>query len=323
MFFNPTILVTRSVVRDMYHLVCNFPHIETSWGVAGIAFPGVDNFALITNIILPTDGEISRSTGQTKIGGSNMAASISWMRQEYPLIRPKVGDPLEVYSKSEFVFFSKGHSHHTLGLRQQSGTDEQSTRESVTIDGLLMAITPLANINNGAEEFIDANPFDRCVGIAQSMRMQLRFYFYNKSMARLWMQKPLLVLPTLIEDRYAPSTPKGSWHLCHPDEYARQLKQLSSYGCNVKTANKVNATGNGLNLQMLVEHPAWSGILVITTSSAYPKVMPEIKVIDLGKPKGTRISFHQYNEKLKAGDVWTLGDSLLDIVMKHEARGLL
>ena len=319
----PTILLTRGAVLDTFRLVGEYPHIETSWGGAGIVFPEVDNFALITNIILPSSKEVSRGFSVTTIGGSHLATCVAWLQKQYPLIRPMAGNSPAFYANTEYMFFSKGHSHHVLGLKQQSRTDEQSTMESVTVDGLSIAIAPLANIVSNPDEEISTNLFESCLSIRRNLKIELRLYFYNRTMANLRMPRPILVTPTVIDDVYAPKVPMTSWHLDSQGEYLSQIRQLATYGCRTKTINKVNSTNNGLNLQLMIEHPMWSGVLMITTSDTYPNTRPDLKIVDLKKPTGLRVQYHQENPKLKVGDVWSRGDTLLDIVMKHEARGLL
>jgi hypothetical protein len=322
-FVAPTILITKSALLTMNHLVCEYPHTETSWGIGGIVYPGVDDFALITTVIAPTNNEISRSAGLTQIGGAQMARCAVWLENQYPWKRPKEGGLLGVYADTEFVFLCKGHSHHTLGLRRQSMTDENSTMESVTIDGLDISIAPLANIVSNPDELVYTNGIDRYVGVHQHFRVQLRFYFYNKTMAFWKTPQPTLVTPTVIDDYSAPRNPIDSWHLLDPYCYEAQLTQLRNYGCTVKTINKVNQTATGLNLLIMVEHPAWSGVLTIMTDDFYPMVTPKIEILDLKKPKGTRAGHYANNARLKTVPVWVKGDTLLDIVIKHEARGWL
>lgn len=318
----PPVYITEVAAAAMYSETISHYDIETGWGLYGLRFG--DGAILIYGILKPFQSDVVRRTATTQVGGPDMANALRWLKSNHELL-VKHSTTKEHVEPPEFMFLWKGHSHHTMGLRQYSGTDVSSIVEAVEKDGMPLAIGPLANIiDYGIEVGYQNGFFDLSKGVLKVRDLgsiELRFYYFDKKMLDLGYRMPVLISPIVVKKTSVPVIPPLGWKFVDNSEYLEQIRHLRNYGCDLRIIHQDTDGKPPFEIKFLIRNPRWVGqTLVIETSWNFPEEPPRWSIIPKAK-KGRASS--KCPRHLLDDPLWTRGDDFIDLILRLEARGYL
>lgn len=337
----PPVYITELAVLGMYDETMKHPNIETGWGMYGLEFP--NGTILVYNILPMFDDDIVRRVSTTEVGGSNMVDSLNWLKSNHELMLKQSKNEKRTQSP-QLTYLWKGHSHHKLGLKRYSHTDTTSIVEAVEKDGMKVAIGPLVNIiGHGIKIEYDRSLLnllpistENVLKVRDLGSIEIRFYYFDRTMLELGYKSPILITPTVVNQKVAEMPPLG-WKFTNNAEYSEQLRHLKNYGCNVQVIHQDTDGKPPYEIKFVITHPEWvpGQILIIETSWNFPEVpprwfilpkpegeeKPEVKKPPLKRPKWLTPTI---KTTPPADDpLWKKGDDFIDLIFKLEDKGLL
>jgi len=315
----PKILITREVALEMAKETLDHSNIETAWGIYGLK--SKDNqTVIITGILRPSGSDIVRNYATVKLGGEKLAQAVRWLSANHKLMK-KAG--LTDADGFRFGFLYMAHSHHGLGVDSYSHTDRASILGAVEVDGMDIAIGPLATIESLS---MTVKPFRRKAGtisVVGGSRVNLRFYVMTKSMVEQGRKQPLLITPEIVDAVSVPEMPPLGWHFTREADFDEQERLLQSYGCKVSVAYREIHDGPPYEIQFVITKSIWRGVLSVITPWDYPNNPPIFKIINPSDKQSVAQDNYPEPEHLLAGDLWQPGWDIIDGVFRLEARGEL
>jgi hypothetical protein len=318
----PPVYITEVAAAEMYKETIRHYDIETGWGLYGLEFS--DGAILIYGTLLPLEEDIVRRTATTEVGGTDMVNALRWLKSNHELLL-KHSKTARGVQPPKFMFLWKGHSHHTMGLKQYSGTDNTSIIEAVEKDGMKVAIGPLANIiRHGIEVGYDSRflSWSKDVLRVRSIgSVELRFHYFDRKMLELGYKRPILIAPILVKQESVPVIPPLGWKFTDNTEYLEQKRHLKNYGCTVQVIHQDTDGKPPFEIKFVIKNPDWVGqTLIIETSWNFPKDPPRWYVLPKGKKGRARYKCPRH---LLDDPLWTKGDDFIDLIFRLEARGYL
>lgn len=304
----PRVIITNEAFKAMRKEVLAHPDIETSWQQAGFTIDGRD--LVITNVILAGEKDITRSGGNTTIGGEFQRACFQWLMDEHVKMfrrKPDLYGERVVYG---YVF--SGHSHHRLPISHYSGTDLDSIYKAVTDDKIPVALGPLANIKRMG--FVQSTPLianEPVVNSRNEASVDWRFYYLSAQMVEAGIRDPFLVQPTFIDQARIPyEVPVLAWRFTDAPRFDRQMSQLTHYGCKVNVVNQNVPEEEHMVVQFVITKPNWKSPLMVTTKWDFPTSKP-IFTVYVGGQK-TVLPDTLPNKQL----IWIAGMDLMESVIR-------
>ncbi|QQG41831.1 MAG: hypothetical protein HYV90_00765 [Candidatus Woesebacteria bacterium] len=312
----PRILVTKGAAIAMVNEVLANPAIETGFGLWGVIMDDHQS-VIVTHIIQPIPEDIEKGYAKLAFGGDGQKEALIWLTANEGLFRKKLGSK----PGGKCAYLYKGHSHHTLNFNQYSGTDIQSIKDAINVDGLEVAVGPLVLIlNPGDWKFKATSGY---VDVNEFTRVRIVFYYYSKAMAAMGITEPITVTPTIIEAKSAPMLPPLGWQFTNDADYFEQLRHITNYGAEVEVSYRDVRDGPPQEIVFKVtKEKVWRGTLYIVTPWNYPEAAPKFSVDALEGKSATEQG--DYNSKrLLEGPLWSPGEDLIEAIFKLEARGEL
>lgn len=313
----PSVLVTKQAVNDMVVEVLSHPNIETAWGLFGLLMD--DGAVIVTGVLRPSETDVVRRYATAQLGGEHQASAVRWLSQNYQAMR-KQG---LTKASGRFAFLYKGHSHHVLGVDQYSGTDTASILEAVEVDGLKVAVGPLATLAVQNPSIRPSGRYSGTLVITQGQRVWLRFYYLDQAMVAQGQRAPILVTPTVVDVKDVPVLPPLGWQFVREDDYLEQLRHLRNYGCSIEIVLRDITDGPPYEIQFIVQKPNWRAVLSIVTTWDYPRTPPKFQVLPVGDRAATETDDYAGAAYLLEGPLWNPGEDLLEGLFRLEARGEL
>lgn len=313
----PTIVVTKQAVEDMVAEVLAHPEIETAWGLYGLLMD--DGAVIVTGVLRPSESDVVRRYAAAALGGEQQANAVRWLSANYRAIRK--GTKNQVGGR--FAFLYKGHSHHGLGIDVYSGTDIRSIQEAVEVDGLEVAVGPLATLDVQGPRIHQSGRHEGTLVVTKSQRVWLRFYYLNRALMASGKRNPTLITPSVVEAKDVPVLPPLGWQFTREDDYLEQLRHLQSYGCHVEVVFRDVTGGPPYEIQFLVQKHNWRGMLSVVTSWDYPRTAPTFQVLPLSGREATEAGDYNGADHLLKGPLWRRGEDLIEAIFRLEARSEL
>jgi hypothetical protein len=309
----PRLYVTKSALAEMNAEVMAHADIETAWGLYGFRFP---HAIFVVGVLRPAKGEVVRGYANAEAGGQEMANAMRWLHANDRLINKTV--KAKNSQDGKFGFLYKGHSHHTLGFKQYSGTDQSSILEAVQKDRMEVAIGPLAMINTNTSKFYGP-PWSNEVSVSRATKVSFLFYMLTREMVEVYgYREAVIVRPIIVESIDTLLIPPLGWEFVRDDDFKEQLRHLASWDCKV-TVQHVDANGKPpLEIQFIIDRGDFKSQLVITTDWNYPETAPSIMLI----PKNGWMSMAEANRQSKK-TWWKKGDDFIDIIGRMVKEGCL
>lgn len=323
--YSPVVYVTAEAIQEMTSQVLDHPTEETAWGLYGFIFPG--RIALVAGVIHPIAADIQRGYATTECGGNHMADAFRWIVRNQKLTQTLQGRGIqEDAGKAAFLF--KGHSHHELGLAYFSGEDVRSILKAVRVDGLEVAVGPLANIRKRNSQINRLSPFsllNSAIRVVREAIVDYKFYYYDRYMHQQRIGAPTIVNAIVIKEQFTPPLPPLGWQFVRDADYLEQIRHLQRYGCTVKILYPNPDNRPPYEIRFVIKKSTWKGHLVITTGWDYPRKPPEFKVVPLqARTDAPQLPAHLPNAaKLKRGRIWNPGEDFIEAIFRLEARGKL
>jgi len=301
------ILVTEGAIEAMYAEGAKHPQIETAFDLAGFIDP--QGTAIVTTVIPPAPADIVRGIAHVKLGGEFQGLAIKWLAANARLMK-RCGIIAQDLS---FSYLHSGHSHHQLGYKHYSGTDEDTIVEMVEKIGLPIAVGPLLNLHpigpSTRWQGIHAN--EPSLLLVRGHRLYIKFYYFSRAMLEEGKRKPIVVIPRIIKDKEAPPMPPLSWRYFAPKVFAEQIRHMESRGCQIQVVERDVQDGPPMETQFFVTHPRWKNPLLVITSWNFPTAVPTFKFLKSGK------------QETATGIEWNPEMDLIDVILRLEERGEL
>jgi hypothetical protein len=312
----PTVIIPRSVLNAMVKEVISYPLIETAWSLYGLILP--DQTVIVGGILRPSTDNVNRSVATVKLGGKRQADAMRWLLDNFNAMKAE-GQIPEGITLSHLY---SGHSHHQLGLIEYSFQDLMSMREALWC-GLSVTIGPLAWLQFFPPSRLTWDDTNLSLSTDVSARIGLRFYYLSREMAEAGVSDPILIEPQIVDDNAITSLPPLAWPFANPDFFDRELHALEAHGCTVAYSHKKHYGTVPFQIQLLIRHKDWSGIVMVITEWDYPNSPPVFTVIPTTpKPPREELLFG-FDQKLKNQPIWQTGDSLWWSVYKMQLKGLI
>lgn len=307
----PRICITRQALFEMTNEVLAHPTIETAWGLYGFRYPKV---IFIVGVIRPVSGEVVRGYANAEAGGEEMANAMRWLYANEKLINVHVRGGKSGLGK--FCFLYKGHSHHTLGYGQYSGTDHSSIYQAVKNDGMEIAIGPLALIRKNQVSY-DQKLWGEEISCSRQSEVAFLFYVMTKAMVDAGYTQGEKVKPTIVDTVHTLLVPPLGWEFSKDDDFKEQLRHMKSFGYSV-TVNHIDANGKPpMEIQFIIDDTSFKQSLIITTDWNYPEVAPKIQLLP---KKGSSMTMTEAN-RLSALNWWNKGDDFIDVIGRMIQKG--
>ena len=301
------VLITESAIEAMYAEGVKHPEIETAFDLAGFIDP--QGTAIVTTVIPPAPADIVRGIAHVKLGGEFQGLAIKWLSANAKLMK-KCGIIAQDLS---FSYLHSGHSHHQLGYKHYSGTDENTIVKMVEEIGLPVAVGPLLNLDpiGPTAKWQNTYSGEPSLLIVKGNRLYIKFYYFSRAMSEEGKRKPIVVIPKIIKDKEAPPMPPLSWRYLTPKVFAEQLRHLESRGCQIQVVERDIQDGPPMETQFLLSHPRWKSSILIVTPWNFPTTAPIFKLLKEGK------------QETATGIEWNPEMDLIDAILRLEEKGEL
>lgn len=311
-FVFPALYVTKHALAEMTMEVLEHSDIETAWGLYGFRYPKA---IFVVGVIRPVLGEAVRGYANAEAGGQEMANAMRWLHANHRLITSKVTPKVD---QGVFCFLYKGHSHHTLGFDQYSGTDQSSIYQAVSKDGMEVAVGPLALIRKNDSSYLNGSRWNQEVYASRNSKVAFKFYLLTKEMIEYGYTQAEIVRPTLVDTVDTLLVPPMGWEFARDDDFKEQLRHMNSFGYGVTVTHRDTNGKPPLEIQFTIDSDTFKCALVITTDWNYPEVAPRIQLL----PKNGSMTFAQANE-FSSKTWWKKGDDFIDIIGRMRQGGCL
>lgn len=317
-FKAPPIFVLRSVLDEIHEEIRRFPKIETAWGGCGFRYP--NGSIIATNVLLPEEDEIVRSYAHVKIGGDEMGKTVAWL-----LVNDVVYQKIDAKMRGSAVYDFTGyaHSHHGINVREHSSTDVKSVVESVTKEGLTVALSPLVYINKPEELIVKPSNRAGTLNCKAVGDFDIRFYYYSRMMADAGYTEALLVRPKVLETVKTMRIPPLGWRFANGNDFREQVRHLTHFGATVDIRYQEFHGGPPYEIVFAVRKANWKAVLQIIVPWDYPTNAPRFVLGEIPNATASEQGDYVNAPDLLNGDLWHPGEDFIEAVFRLEARGEL
>lgn len=254
----PKLFITDSALTEMHAEVLDYPDIETAWALFGLI--AADCSEVIVNLVVRPNNskDVTRLYGNAILGGQRLYDVTRWVIENHKY-RVRSVPELERY-RADHLF--KGHSHHKLGIEGYSGQDIRSIIEAVTVDGLEVAVGPLANIKKSVP--LLSKDSGNTIAIDFNSKVRIKFYYHSRHLIQAGVQSPMVLNPIIVPDKEVPQVAPLLW------DFTQQVKALRSCGCEVEVLYAPIKGKVPLQILFKVKKPNWNWALTLITEFDFP-----------------------------------------------------